>query len=144
MGFGGLGLQLDSRLFERWPGHHFLVSDPGLHCEAVNVSVIPQELRPLECMPLCSRVITKPGYSTFCEAMTMGLGVHLVHRDGFAEAQVLEAALQRHAPHRLLSRAQLEQGDWQLDRPLVPASGAGLNPDGPQQAARFLSALALG
>ena len=60
MGFGGLGLQLDSRLFERWPGHHFLVSDPGLHCEAVNVSVIPKELRPLECMPLCSRVITKP------------------------------------------------------------------------------------
>ena len=144
MGFGGLGLQLDSRLFERWPGHHFLVSDPGLHCEAVNVSVIPKELRPLECMPLCSRVITKPGYSTFCEAMTMGLGVHLVHRDGFAEAQVLEVALQRHTPHRLLSRAQLEQGDWQLDRPLVPASGAGLSPDGPQQAARFLSALALG
>jgi len=43
-----------------------------------------------------------------------------------------------------LSRAQLEQGDWQLDRPLVPASGDGLSPDGPQQAARFLSALALG
>lgn len=142
MGFGGLGLQLDSKLFERWPEHHFLVSDPGLHCEAVNVTVIPEDLRPLELMPLCSRVITKPGYSTFCEAMAMGLGVHLVHRDGFAEAQVLEEALQRHAPHRLLSRGQLEQGDWQLDLPLMPASGAGLSPDGAEQAARFLSALA--
>ena len=142
MGFGGLGLQLDPGLFARWPDHHFLVSDPGLHCEAQNVSVLPQDLRPLEVMPLCTRVITKPGYSTFCEAMALGLGIHLVHREGFAEAQVLEDALQRHAPHRLLSRAQLERGEWQLDQPLVPASGSGLSPDGADQAARLLIALA--
>jgi hypothetical protein len=142
MGFGGLGLQLNPGLFARWPDHHFLVSDPGLHCEAKNVSVLPQDLRPLEVMPLCSRVITKPGYSTFCEAMALGLGIHLVHREGFAEAQVLEEALQRHAPHRLLSRAQLEKGEWQLDQPLIPASGSGLPPDGADQAARFLIALA--
>jgi hypothetical protein len=142
MGFGGLGLQLNPGLFARWPGHHFLVSDPGLHCEAKNVSVLPQDLRPLEVMPLCSRVITKPGYSTFCEAMALGLGIHLVHREGFAEAQVLEDALQRHSPHRLLSRAQLEKGEWQLDQPLIPASGSGLPPDGADQAARILIALA--
>ena len=46
MGFGGLGLQLDPVLFARWPDHHFLVSDPGLHCEAQNVSVLPPDLRP--------------------------------------------------------------------------------------------------
>ena len=142
MGFGGLGLQLNPGLFARWPDHHFLVSDPGLHCAAKNVSVLPQDLRPLEVMPLCSRVITKPGYSTFCEAMALGLGIHLVHREGFAEAQVLEEALQRHAPHRLLSRAQLEKGEWQLDQPLIPASGSGLPPDGADQAARILIALA--
>jgi len=142
MGFGGLGLQLDPVLFARWPDHHFLVSDPGLHCEAQNVSVLPPDLRPLEVMPLCTRVITKPGYSTFCEAMALGLGIHLVHREGFAEAQVLEDALQRHAPHRLLSRAQLERGEWQLDQPLIPASGSGLSPDGADQAARLLIALA--
>jgi len=144
MGFGGLGLQLDPVLFARWPDHHFLVSDPGLHCEAQNVSVLPPDLRPLEVMPLCTRVITKPGYSTFCEAMALGLGIHLVHREGFAEAQVLEDALQRHAPHRLLSRAQLERGEWQLDQPLIPASGSGLSPDGADQAARLLIALASG
>ena len=144
MGFGGLGLQLDPVLFARWPDHHFLVSDPGLHCEAQNVSVLPPDLRPLEVMPLCTRVITKPGYSTFSEAMALGLGIHLVHREGFAEAQVLEDALQRHAPHRLLSRAQLERGEWQLDQPLIPASGSGLSSDGADQAARLLIALASG
>ena len=118
VGFGGLGLNLAADLFGRWPEHHFLVSDPALAAAGANLSLLPADLRPLEVMPLCSRILTKPGYSTFCEALAQGLGVHLVRRQGFAEAPVLEAALQRHGWHRLLSREQLEQGDWQLDQPL--------------------------
>jgi hypothetical protein len=94
-------------------------------------------------MPLCSRIITQPGYITFCEAMALGVGLHLVHREGFAEAPVLEAALQRHAPHRLLTRSQLLVGDWQLDQPLLPATGPALDPEGHQQAAVVLRQLAL-
>jgi hypothetical protein len=89
-------------------------------------------------MQLCSRVITKPGYSTFCEALSMGLGIHLVHREGFAEAPVLEAALQRHGMHRLLSREQLQSGDWQLDQPLLPPTGEPLGFSGADEAAAVL------
>lgn len=141
MGFGGMGLALPGALFSSWPEVHFLVSDPGLQSEASNVSAIPPDLRPLELMQLCSRVITKPGYSTFCEALSQGLGVHLVHRDGFAEAPVLEAALQAHGHHRLLSRQQLQEGDWQLDRPLLPPSSDPLDRDGDDQAAAVLERL---
>jgi hypothetical protein len=86
-------------------------------------------------MPCCSRVLTKPGYSTFCEALSQGLGIHLVHREGFAEAAVLERDLQRHGAHRLLSQAQLHRGEWELDLPLRPPSHGPLPSDGAEQAA---------
>jgi hypothetical protein len=143
VGFGGLGLQLDSRLFDRWPHHLFLVSDPALCGKAANVRVLPPELRPLELMPLCERIITKPGFSTFCEALTAGVGIHLVRRHGFAEAPVLEAALQQHGFHRLLNREQLECGDWQLDQPLQPPQQGPLPTGGAQQAAALVRTHAL-
>jgi hypothetical protein len=139
--FGGLGMPLDPALLARWPQHRFLVSDDAL-AEAANATRIPTDLRPLELLQLCGRVITKPGYSTFCEALTQGVGVHLVRREGFAEAPVLEADLQRHGRHRLLSRAALEMGDWQLDQPLLQPSGAPLPNDGSQRAAQLLQRIA--
>ncbi len=141
VGFGGLGLALAPGLLKRWPEHHFLVSDPALLQGAANATLIPPDLRPLELMPLCSRILTKPGYSTFCEALAAGLGVHLVRREGFAEAPVLERALRRHGWHRLLSRDQLEQGDWQLDQPLLPPEGEPLPLHGDQAAAKVIETL---
>ena len=143
VGFGGLGLDLAPQLLRGWPQHHFLVSDASLAEAAANASLIPPDLRPLELMPLCSRILTKPGYSTFCEALAAGLGIHLVRREGFAEAPVLEAALQRHGWHRFLSRSQLEQGDWQLDEPLNAPLADALPSDGADQAAGVLIATAM-
>lgn len=141
--FGGLGLSLDAALFARWPDHHFLVSDPGVAAAATNATLIPADLRPLELLPLCGRVITKPGYSTFCEALSQGTGIHLVRRQGFAEAPLLEAELQRRGWHRLLEREQLEAGDWLLDQPLLAPTGTPIAADGPEQAARLLQRVAL-
>ena len=141
VGFGGLGLALEPQLLQGWPEHHFLVSDASLAL-AANATLIPPDLRPLELMPLCSRILTKPGYSTFCEALAAGIGIHLVRREGFAEAPVLEQALQQHGWHRLLSREQLERGDWQLDQPLQAPSGAPLESEGAEQAAAVILATA--
>jgi hypothetical protein len=139
--FGGLGMRLDPALLARWPQHHFLVSDDSL-AAAANATRIPADLRPLELLQLCSRVITKPGYSTFCEALSQGVGIVLVRREGFAEAPVLEAELQRHGWHRLIDRQQLENGDWQLDQPLLPPYEPPLASDGAQAAARVLQRFA--
>jgi hypothetical protein len=141
--FGGLGLSVASTLLERWPRHQFLVSDPALAAAATNAVLIPADLRPLELLPLCGRVITKPGYSTFCEALSLGTGIHLVQRQGFAEAPQLEADLQRHGWHRLLSRSQLDAGDWQLDQPLLPPRVGPLPGSGDTSAALLLRDLAL-
>jgi hypothetical protein len=139
--FGGMGFALEPAVLAHWPEHQFLTSDSEL-AEAANATLIPAHLRPLELLPLCGRIITKPGYSTFCEALSQGVGIHLVRREGFAEAPVLEAALQRHGAHRLLSRQQLQEGDWQLDQPLLPARGAPLPSDGDRVAAAYLQGYA--
>ena len=139
--FGGLGLSLDPALLDRWPDHHFLVSESAL-AAAANATLIPPDLRPLEVLPLCGRVITKPGYSTFCEALSRDVGIQLVQRHGFAEAPVLEADLQRHGWHRLLTRTQLEAGDWQLDQPLLAPTAQPLPSGGEQAAAQYLQRLA--
>jgi hypothetical protein len=138
--FGGLGLDLDPALLARWPEHLFLGHDPAL-AQAANGRQLPAAVRPLELMGHCGRLITKPGYSSFCEAMRYGVGIHLVHRAGFAEAPVLERDLQRHGRHRLLSQEQMRCGDWELDRPLLEPQGGPLPADGARQAAEAIAAL---
>ncbi len=140
VGFGGLGFPLEPALFARWPGHRFLVADPQLAAAATNAQALPPGLRPLDLLPLCGRLLTKPGYSSFCEALTQDVGLHVVEREGFAEAQVLLEGLVRHGPHRLLTRQQLLAGDWQLDRPLIPPTAAPLAAGGEAEAAEVLLA----
>lgn len=139
--FGGLGKTYDPALLRRWPDHVLLGPDPALATEP-NGRAFPAGVRPLDLMPLCSRLITKPGYSSFCEAFSQGVGLHVVRRSGFAEAPVLEAALQRHGAHRILEPAAFEAGDWQLDQPLLPPWGEPLASDGAARAAEALLLLA--
>lgn len=139
--FGGLGLHLPAELLQRWPGWVFISADPAL-AAAANGRLLPPGVRPLEVLGLCGRVLTKPGYSTFCEALVAGVGIHLVQRQGFAEAAVLEQALQRHGRHRLLSEQQARSGDWQLDQPLLPARAGSLDGGGSAQAAAAIVAFA--
>jgi hypothetical protein len=141
--FGGLGLAIDPAALSRWPDHVFIGPDPAL-ATVGNGRVLPADCRPLDVMPLVGRMITKPGFSSFCEALSQGVGLHVVERHGFAEAAVLERDLRRHAQHRCLSQAAFYAGDWQLDQPLLPPQQGPLPLDGAAQAAAALAALAEG
>lgn len=141
--FGGLGMAIDPALFARWPQHVFIGPDPAM-ASVSNGRRLPEEVRPLDLMPLSGRLITKPGYSSFCEAFCQGVGIHLVHREGFAEAPVLEQDLRNHGWHRLLSQEQFRRGDWQLDQPLLSPRHGPLPVDGAATAARAIVALAEG
>ena len=148
VGFGGLGLTLDTRLYGFWPQHLFLLATPqeSRHLPELrsldNVLLLPSGVRPLDVMPFCDRHLGKPGFSSFCEAMACGLGLHVVRRHGFAEADVLMEGLRAHSAHRILSRECLDSGDWQLDQPLVPASGQPLSSSGAEQAADAVQSVA--
>ena len=135
--FGGLGLACRPAWLESWRDWRFLVLDPAL-ATAGNAVLVPEELRPLDVMGLCERVITKPGFSTFCEALHQQCGLVVVRREGFAEAALLESSLRRHGYHRFLSREQFDCGDWELDQPLLAPEGLPLAGGGVDQAAGFL------
>ena len=148
VGFGGLGLQLDPELFLRWPRHHFLMASPAQAAQALatqhvpNLTLLPGSVRPMDAFPLCSRQLGKPGFSTFCEALDQGVGLHVVERRDFAEVVALMNGLRRHGHHRVLTRDQLERGDWQLDLPLNAPKSGPLLQNGAQRAAEALIAVA--
>ena len=144
VGFGGIGLSLRSDLFQLWPNHHFLLpasatasQQPEL-AELPNLTVLPEGVRPVDVLGRCARSLGKPGFSSFCEAMAQGVGLHVVERSGFAEASVLMDGLQRHGQHRFLSRLELDAGAWQLDQPLLAPTEAPLSALGAQEAALAL------
>jgi hypothetical protein len=141
--FGGLGMAIDPALASLWPEHVFIGPDPAL-AALPNGRLLPEGVRPLDLMSLAGRLITKPGYSSFCEAFSQWVGIHLVHREGFAEAPVLEEALRQHGWHRVLSQDQFRQGEWQLDRPLLAPQSGPLALDGAEMAARAIVELAEG
>ncbi len=140
LSFGGLGMAIDPTLLARWPEHVFIGPEPLL-ATVPNGRCLPAGVRPLDLMPLTGRLITKPGYSSFCEAFSQGVGIHLVHRMGFAEAPVLEEDLRNHGWHRLLSQEAFLRGDWQLDQPLEPPRHGPLALDGAPTAARTIVSL---
>ena len=149
VGFGGLGYSLQSDLFKRWPQHLFLMPAPkdSRQLEQLdqiaNVLLLPETIRFLDVMPFCERLLGKPGFSSFCEAMSCGVALHVVERQGFAEASVLMDGLRSHSDHRILSRQSLESGEWKLDQPLEPAAGSPLSAGGATEAAEAIRLVAI-
>ena len=148
VGFGGLGFRIDPALFALWPHHHFVLAAPqapdalpSLQQQA-NVTLLPAGVRPLDVMLFCERLLGKPGFSTFSEALSNRLGLHVVERDGFAEAAALKEGLRRHGRHRFLTRSALASGDWQLNQALISPTEEELAADGAVSAAKAIVALA--
>jgi hypothetical protein len=138
--FGGLGMAMDPNWLSLWPNHVFVGVD-RLLLEAPNGRLLPPDLRPLDVMPLLARMITKPGYSSFCEAFQQGVGLHVVRRQGFAEAPVLERGLREEGWHRFLEEEAFRRGAWELDEPLIAPRAPRVSRDGSRRAAELLHRL---
>ena len=148
VGFGGLGLRIEPALCALWPHHHFVLAAPQAPDalpflqQQANVTLLPAGVRPLDVMPFCERLLGKPGFSTFSETLSNRLGLHVVERDGFAEAAALKEGLRRHGRHRFLTRSALASGDWQLNQALISPTEEELAADGAVSAAKAIVAVA--
>jgi hypothetical protein len=120
--FGGLGLQaIPYDRLGQFPDWQFLTFDhdaPGLP----NLLKVPRQgHRPVDVMPLCGRILSKPGYSTFAEACRLAVPIITIPRNDFAEGPVLIAGLQDHSWHRVITSEEFFEGDWGfLRQPLLP------------------------
>ncbi|WP_017662667.1 hypothetical protein [Baaleninema simplex] len=130
LSFGGLGLQkIPYRVLEHFPDWLFLTFDANAPDLPNLVKLLDierrmersQRIRPVDVMPLCDRVVSKPGFSTFAEAMRLEVPVVSLTREGFAEAQLLLDGLQNRAPHQIISHEEFLAGNWDfLRQPLKP------------------------
>ncbi|NEQ73030.1 MAG: glycosyl transferase [Okeania sp. SIO2C9] len=129
--FGGLGLaQIPYQNISRFPDWQFITFDsnapelPNLinvrnkldknHTQLLNI-------RPVDFMPICGRIISKPGYSTFAEALKLETPVVSLIREGFAESKLLLEGIQDYSYHQILPPTEFFESDWGfLKQPLQP------------------------
>lgn len=138
--FGGLGLPVANPAPQVDSGQWTVLDFGGGLPSGAAIKSLHPPWQPQQLMPLCGRVLTKPGFSTLSEAMGHGCGLILVERHGFAEAPALCRGVQRHSFHRLITPQQLQAGDWGLDEPLLPPHHGPLPQGGAQTASHHLAA----
>ncbi len=120
--FGGLGLQsIPYQNLQYFPEWQFITFDRAAPDLPNLFEVTDDTLRPLDFMPICGRIVSKPGYSTFSEALCYDLPIVSLTRDGFAEAEVLLDAIQDYSLHQIIPKEEFYQGDWNfLHQDLIP------------------------
>ncbi|HEY9617155.1 MAG TPA: glycosyl transferase, partial [Microcoleaceae cyanobacterium] len=123
MTFGGLGLEeIPYQNVQQFPDWQFITFDRHAPNFSNLMPITDHQYRPVDLMPICGRIMSKPGYSTFSEACRLNSPIVSITRDDFAEAPVLIEGIQMHVPHQILSSAEFFTGDWQfLHQPLQPA-----------------------
>lgn len=124
LSFGGLGLsQIPHHNIEKFSDFTFITFDQNLPdlpnlikvsntSEALNINANLSKIRPVDLMPLCGRVVSKPGYSTFSEALRLEVPVISLTREGFAEGPILLEWLQNYGEHQIISPAEFFDGNW--------------------------------
>ncbi len=148
MVFGGLGLQAipyeNVGMFPDWQFLTFDRSAPQLP----NLRCIPDPsndgsvrcYRPVDIFPICDLVVSKPGYTTYAEAMIADIPVATIPRSGFAESAIIQAGLQDYSHHQIIDSADFFTGSWDFLRQpvLPPRSGQSLPKDGTEQVAQAI------
>jgi hypothetical protein len=120
--FGGLGLQaIPYDHLAQFGDWQFLTFDPH-GPDLPNLFKVPRQgFRPVDVMPLCGRLVSKPGFSTFSEACRLDLPIITITRNDFAEGPVLVNGIQDHSWHRVLTPQEFFQTPWDfLHQPLNP------------------------
>ena len=120
--FGGLGLQqIPYNNLASYPDWQFKTFDHSAQDLPNLLKITDRKYRPVDFMPLCGRVISKPGYSTFAEALRVGVPIVSLYREDFAESDLLIEGIANHAHHQLISSSEFFQGNWKfLHQPPQP------------------------
>jgi len=137
--FGGLGLQeIPYANISKFPDLQFITFDflapdlPNL------IKVTNRQYRPVDFMPICGRIISKPGYGTFSEATLLEVPVVTIPRDDFAEAAFMLAGLADYNHHQILTAPEFFQGDWDFlyQSPQPPKQTQEINKNGNETIAK--------
>ncbi len=120
LSFGGLGLQqIPYQNLTAFPDWQFLSFDSDAPKDCPNLLGLGDErhqYRPLDLLPICGRVISKPGYSTFAEALSVKTAIVSLTREGFAEAPLLIEGIRDRSAHQIVPQHEFFSGAWDFLR----------------------------
>ncbi|MEM8602681.1 MAG: glycosyl transferase [Cyanobacteria bacterium P01_H01_bin.121] len=139
LSFGGLGIAElpyeNCAQFPDWQFIQFGSQGPDL---PNLLKLTDRHYRPVDLMPVCGAIVSKPGYGTFAEACRMGVPIITVTREHFAEAPLLLAGLKQIAHHRVITPQDLQQSGWEfLKDPLeAPTDPGAIGHDGNSEIAQ--------
>lgn len=145
--FGGLSLaEIPYHNLTKFPDLQFITFDrnapdlPNLIRVADKMNQDPNlaKIRPVDLMPACGRVISKPGYSTFSEAIRIGIPIISLTRDDFEESPLLLEGIQDYTEHQIIQPVEFFEGEWKFlhQSPLPPRSPHSLAKDGTETIAK--------
>lgn len=123
--FGGLGLQqIPYQNLNQFPHWQFITFDSQAPDLPNLIKITDHAYRPVDFMPYCGRIISKPGYSTFAEALRLDLPIVSLTREDFAESSLLLNGLQQYGAHQILTPTEFTQSNWEfLHQPPNPPQG---------------------
>ncbi|NEP14875.1 MAG: glycosyl transferase [Symploca sp. SIO2C1] len=139
--FGGLSLQqIPYQVLSNFPDWQFITFDRQAPDLPNLLKVSGYDYRPVDFMPLCGRVVSKPGYSTFAETLRLDIPLVSLTRDGFAEANILLQGIQDYSYHQILTPAEFFQSDWEFlyQEPQLPKESQRLKKDGTEAIAKTI------
>lgn len=119
LSFGGLGLhKIPYQNLQYFPDWQFISFDRKAPDVPNLLKVTDHNYRPLDFMSVCGRVVSKPGYSTFSEALRVGVPIVSLRRERFAESALLLEGIENYSPHQILSQSSFFEGNWDFLRQL--------------------------
>ncbi len=120
--FGGLSLDaIPYQNISQFPDWLFITLDLNAPELPNLVKVTDRKFRPVDFMPLCDRVVSKPGYSTYAEALKLQIPIISLTRSGFAESEIILNGMQDYGYHQVISPDTFFADNWDfLDRPIQP------------------------
>ncbi len=111
--FGGLGLTaIPYENLSSFPDWQFITFAQNAPDMPNLLKITGNMYRPVDLMPICGKIVSKPGFSTFSESMRLDVPLISLTRDGFAEAQILLEGLQNYSYHRIVNYQDFFDGDW--------------------------------
>jgi hypothetical protein len=120
--FGGLSLDaIPYHNISQFPDDLFITVDRTAPDLPNLVKVIDRQFRPVDFMPLCDLVVSKPGYCTYAEALKLQIPIISLTRSGFAESEIILNGMQDYGHHQVISPDQFFTDNWDfLHQPLQP------------------------
>jgi hypothetical protein len=131
--FGGLGLQqIPYDNLRRFPDWQFIVFDQSAPDLPNLAKISGHKYRPVDFMPICGRVVSKPGYGTFSEATLLGVPVVTIPREDFAEATFIIEGIANYNQHQIITPPEFFQGTWDFlyELPQQPKQSQPIAKDG--------------